>query len=66
MSKHGRQADSVRFCSALFSFIIGDRPKNCQMVIPMANARKHKSDITQVSNAVTKYLEESQAKYAGN
>jgi len=64
MSKHGHQANSARFCSAVFAFMVEDfdGSKNCLIVEPVVDTSKCESDITRVSNMIAKYLEESTAK----
>lgn len=65
MSKHGHQANSARFCSAVFAFMVGDFDslKNCLIVEPVVDTNKYESDIIQISDTIDKYLEESPAKY---
>jgi len=71
MSKHGHQANSARFCSAVFAFMVRDfdSSKNCLIVEPvfivepvLNNTSKYESDITRVSDTIAKYLKESSAK----
>ena len=63
MSKISHQVESIRFRSMAFILMIrdSDDSKNCQIVTPIFNANKYESEITQVSNMLAKYLEESQA-----
>lgn len=64
MSKHGHQANSAKFCSAVFMFMVGDFDisKNYLIVEPVFNTSKYESGITRVSDTIAKYLEESPAK----